>query len=177
MYITVVSGQEQEVMKRITALLPDINVTLADASLTPLDELYNRLNRSEQSGLKIFSVLASVCLLISLFGIYAVATASTQRRRKEIAIRKVFGASIFDIVVLLSKEFLILATVSLIIAIPVALLIMNRWLSDYAYRTNISWQLLAVVATSIIAIALATVSFQTIKAAITNPAKVISSSE
>jgi putative ABC transport system permease protein len=176
-YIRVVSGQEQEVMKRIASILPDINVTLADASLTPLNELYTRLNSSEQAGLKIFSVLASVCLLISLFGIYAVATASTQRRRKEIAIRKVVGASIFDIVLLLSKEFFVLATASLLIAIPVAWLIMDRWLLDYAYRINISWQLFAVVATSTIAIALLTVSFQTIRAAMTNPAKVISSSE
>ena len=98
-YIRVVPGQELEAMKRIKAVLTEINASFAaDVVLTPLDELYARLNYSEQAGLKLFSVLATVCLLISLFGIYAVATASTLRRRKEIAVRKVFGASANDIV-------------------------------------------------------------------------------
>ena len=94
MYVRAVSGHEQEAIRRITAILPNIKASLADVHPTSLNELYDRLNRSEQAGLQLFSVLASVCLLISLFGIYAVAVAATQRRRKEIAIRKVFGAEI-----------------------------------------------------------------------------------
>ena len=68
LYIRVVPGQDQEVMRRIAAILPDIDATLADARLTPVDELYDHLNWSEQVGLKMFSVLATVCMLISLFG-------------------------------------------------------------------------------------------------------------
>ena len=77
-YVRVIPGQEQEAMKRISAILPDIDASMADVRMTTLDELFDRLNHSEQVGLKMFSVLATVCLLISLFGIYAVAVASTQ---------------------------------------------------------------------------------------------------
>ena len=81
--------------------------------------------------------MATVCLLISLFGIYAVATASTQRRRKEIAIRKVFGAGVWDIIRMFFREYTLQVMIAGVVALPVAYLAMNRWLQGYAYRTNI----------------------------------------
>ena len=174
-YIRVVPGQEQEAIRRITAILPGIDASLADVRLMPLDELYDHLNHSEQVGLKMFSVMAVVCLLISLFGIYAVSTASTQRRRKEIAIRKVFGASVWDIIRMFFREYTLQVIIAGVVALPLAYLAMNRWLQGYAYRTNIpSWLLIGVVI-SIVAVVLLTVLRQVLKAANNNPADVVKS--
>ena len=173
LYIGVAPDQEQEVMRRISAILPDINIMLTDARLTPLEELYDRLNRSEQAGLRIFGVMATVCLLISLFGIYAVATASTLRRRKEIAIRKVFGAAVSDIVRMFFREYTLQAILAGVVALPLAYLAMNRWLQGYAYRVNIPWWLLIGVITGVVVVVLLTVLGQVLKAANNNPADVV----
>ena len=175
LYIRVVPGQLQEAMQRINAILPDIDVSMADVRLTSLDELYNRLNHSEQVGLKLFSVLATVCLLISLFGIYAVATAATQRRRKEIAIRKVVGAEVSDIVRLFFREHALQVIMAGIVALPIAYYAMFRWLQGYAYRTNIPWWLLIGVLAVIVVVVLLTVLGQVLKAANSNPAEVVKS--
>ena len=173
LYMRIVSGQEQEAIQRITAILPDIDPSYADVNLTPLGELYDRFNRSEQAGLKLFSVLASVCLLISLFGIYAVAVASTQRRRKEIAIRKVFGAEVWDIVRIFFREYTLQVIIAGIIALPIAYYAMYQWLQGYAYRTNISWWLLTGVIVAVAAVVMLTVLGQIWKAANQNPAEVV----
>jgi putative ABC transport system permease protein len=175
LYIRAVQGQEKEAMRRITEILSEIDVSLVEIHPTPLKELYARLNYSEQAGLQLFSVLASVCLLISLFGIYAVATASTLRRRKEIAIRKVFGAQVGDIVRMFFREYTLQVIIAGVIALPLAYYAMHRWLEGYAYRTNIPWWLLAGVLTIIIAVVLCTVLGQVLKAANSNPAEVVKS--
>ena len=172
-YIRVVPGQEQEVMRRISALLPEINILLTDARLTPLEELYDRLNRSEQAGLRIFGVMAAVCLLISLFGIYAVAAASTRRRRKEIAIRKVMGAEVRDIIRMFFREYTLQVMIAGAAALPLAYYAMSNWLQGYAYHTNIPWWLLAGVVTTVAAVVLLTVLEQTLKVANSNLAEVV----
>ena len=172
LYIRTIPGQEQEAIQRITAVLPGIDATL-DVRLTPLDELYNRLNHSEQAGLKIFSVLATVCLLISLFGIYAVATAFTQRRRKEVAIRKVVGAEVGDIIRLFFREYTQQVIFAGVIALPLAYYAMSRWLQGYAYRTDIPWWLLGGIVVTVIVLVLFTVLGQVLKAANQNPAEVV----
>ena len=174
-YVRVESGQEQEVIRRITATLPDINASLADVRPTPLKEMYDRLNYSEQAGLKMFSVLATVCLLISLFGIYAVATASTRRRRKEIAIRKIVGAEVSDILRIFFREYTLMVIIACAIAIPPAYLAMSRWLQGYAYRTNIPWWLLVGVIAGVFVVVLLTVLWQVLKAAGSNPGEVVKS--
>ena len=175
LYIRVVSGQEQAAIQRINAILPGINASFIDVHPTPLNELYDRFNRSEQAGLQLFAVLATVCLLISLFGIYAVATASTLRRRKEIVIRKVFGAKVGDIVRMLFREYTSQVIMAGIVALPLAYYAMHRWLQEYAYRTNIPWWLLTGVITVVVAVVLLTVLGQTLKAANSNPAEVVKS--
>jgi len=175
LYIHVLSGQEQEVIQRITTILPDIDPSFVDLRVMPLDEVYNNFNRSEQTGFKMFSVLAVVCLLISLFGIYAVAVASTQRRRKEIAIRKVVGAEVKDIVRMFFREYTLQVIIAGAIALPLAYLAMNRWLQGYAYRTDISWWLLAGVMIGVVAVVLLTVLGQVLKAATSNPGEVVKS--
>ena len=173
LYIRVIPGQDQEVMRRIAAILPDIDATLADARLTPVDELYNHLNWSEQVGLKMFSVLATVCMLISLFGIYAVAAAATNRRRKEIAIRKIVGAEAGNIIRMFLREYTLQVLVAGVVALPLAYLVMSSWLQGYAYRMNIPWWLLGGVVVGVIILILLTVFMQVLKAADSNPSEVI----
>jgi len=175
LFIRVVSGQEQAAIQRINAILPEIDASLADVYPTPLHELYNRLNQSEQAGLQLFTVLATVCLLISLFGIYAVATASTQRRRKEMAIRKVVGAEVGDIVRIFFREHTLQVIMACIVALPLAFYAMHQWLQGYAYRTNIPWWLPVGVITVVIGVVLLTVFGQVLKAANCNPAEVVKS--
>lgn len=174
-YIETIDGQEHEVARAVLDFLPDIDPSLEDATITPVGELYDRLNRSEQIGLRMFSVLAIVCMLISLFGIYAVASSTTRRRRKEIAIRKVFGAEARDIVRIFFREYASQVVIANAFALPIAYIIMRDWLRGYAYRTDIAWWLLLSVFIGVIVIVLFTVLEQILRAAYSNPAKVVKS--
>jgi ABC-type antimicrobial peptide transport system permease subunit len=118
---------------------------------------------------------AGLTIFISCMGLFALVAYMAETRRKEIGIRKVLGASIADVMLLLSKEFLILVFISFAIASPIAWLAMNQWLSNYAYRTNIPWWLFVVVGCMSLGIALLTVGFQAFKAATDNPVKAIKS--
>lgn len=116
----------------------------------------------------IFSVLA---IFIACLGLFGLAAFTAEQRTKEIGVRKVLGATIAGITQLLSKDFLKLVLVAFLIAVPVAYWLMHKWLLNFAYRTEISWWVFAFVGVVAIIIALATVSFQAIKAAIANPVK------
>lgn len=175
LYLRVAPGQEMAAIQRVMKLLPDIDPTLADVRLTLVGDLYDRLNASEQVGLKLFSILAAICLLVSLFGIYAVATTATQRRRKEIAIRKVVGAEAGSIVRMFFREYATQVVIAALFALPIAYLIMRDWLSGYAYRTEIPLWLLMVVLVGVISIVLFTVTRQVLHAANGNPAEVVKS--
>jgi putative ABC transport system permease protein len=112
-----------------------------------------------------------IAILISCLGLFGLATFSAEQRTKEIGVRKVLGASVGNVVGLLSKEFLKLVFLAIIIASPITWFVMNKWLQDFAYRTNISWLVFAITAVIAIGIALLTISFQAIKAALANPVK------
>ena len=174
-YVRVLPGQEQAAIQRINEILPTIDPVLVSVHPTPLNDLYDRLNYSEQAGLQLFTILAVVCLLISLVGIYAVATASTRRRRKEIAIRKVMGAEARDIVRIFFNEYILQVIIAGAVALPLAYIAMSRWLQGYAYRTSIPWWLSAGVMVGVIAVVLLTVLGQVLKAAQSNPAEVVKS--
>jgi putative ABC transport system permease protein len=103
--------------------------------------------------------------------LFGLATFSAEQRNKEIGIRKVLGASVTGIVQLLSKDFLKLVIVAIVIATPIAWLAMNKWLQVFTYRITLSWWMFALAGLLAILIALFTVSFQAIKAAMTNPVK------
>ena len=139
------------------------------------DEAYARRFDREQRISSLVTWFAALAVFISCLGLFGLSAYMAENRRKEIGIRKVLGASIFNIVSLLSKEFLVLVSISLAIALPVAWWAMNQWLMGYAYRTDIPWWLLVAVAVLTIAIALGTVSVQAIKAATENPVKAIKS--
>jgi len=112
-----------------------------------------------------------IAILISCLGLFGLATFSAEQRTKEVGVRKVLGASVGNVVGLLSKEFLKLVFIAIVIASPVTWFVMNKWLQDFAYRTNISWVVFAITAVIAIGIALLTISFQAIKAALANPVK------
>jgi len=103
--------------------------------------------------------------------LFGLAAFSAEQRIKEIGIRKVLGASIPDLIGLLSKEFLKLVFVALLVASPIAWWVMNKWLQDFAYRTSMSWWVFALTGVAALLIALVTVSFQALKAAVANPVK------
>ena len=119
----------------------------------------------------LFNVFSILSVVISCLGLFGLATFATQRRIKEIGVRKVLGAGEAGIVALLSKDFIQLVLISLIIAFPVAWFAMDKWLQGFAYRINISWWVFAIAGVTAIVIAFITVSFQAIKAAIANPVK------
>jgi ABC-type antimicrobial peptide transport system permease subunit len=134
-----------------------------------LDDDYNDLYMSEQRMGKIFGYFAFLAILISCLGLIGLSSFMTERRTKEIGIRKVNGANIVEIFLLLSREYLIWVSMSIIIACPIAWYVMNRWLQDYAYRINISWWIFAFTSIVALLIALLTVSAQSYKAALKNP--------
>jgi putative ABC transport system permease protein len=112
-----------------------------------------------------------MAIVVGCMGLFGLAAFSAEMRTKEIGIRKVLGANVFNIVALLSKNFLVLVTISSIVAFPIAWWAMNNWLEDFPYRVTISWWIFGIAIIAALAIALFTVSFQSIKAAIANPVK------
>jgi putative ABC transport system permease protein len=136
-----------------------------------LDEFFDRQYRTEERFGKLFFNFALLAIFISCLGLLGLASYSTIQRTKEIGIRKVMGASIINIVNLLSKDFLQLVIISFFIAAPVAWYFMYGWLKDFAYRISISWWVFIIAGIAALAIALFTVSFQAIKAAFANPVK------
>jgi putative ABC transport system permease protein len=114
---------------------------------------------------------AIVTIFISSIGLFGLSVLSAEKRTKEIGIRKVLGASVGSVVTILSKDFLKLVIISLLISIPLAWMAINKWLQNYPYRITLSWTMFAIAGILVAIIALATVSFQAIKAAIANPVK------
>ena len=119
----------------------------------------------------VFYAFAGLSLLIACLGLFGLSIFIVERKIKEIGIRKVLGASVGGIVGLLSKDFAKLILISIVIATPVAWYFMNNWLEDFAYRITINWWVFALAGIIALLIALVTVSFQAIKAAIANPMK------
>jgi len=136
-----------------------------------LDEKFAALYASELRTQQIFSAFAILAIIIATLGLFGLSAFVIEQRTKEIGIRKVLGASVHNVLVLVSKEFLSLVLIAFIISIPVTFWAMNKWLQDYAYRINIAWWVFALAGTVALLIALITVSFQSIKAAMANPVK------
>jgi putative ABC transport system permease protein len=135
------------------------------------DENYNKQYISEQQYSSLFTTASIWAIFIACMGLFGLATFTVESRTKEIGIRKVLGASIMNITTLLSKDFLILVVISTLIASPIAYYFMDKWLQDFAYRINISWWMFALAGVLSLAIALLTVSYQAIRAAMANPVK------
>ena len=118
-----------------------------------------------------FAIFAGFAIFIACLGLLGLSLFATAQRTKEIGVRKVLGASVINIVALLSKDFIKLVVIAFVIASPVAWFIMHNWLRDFAYRIEISWWIFLGAGLLAVLIALGTISFQAVKAAIANPVK------
>jgi putative ABC transport system permease protein len=136
-----------------------------------LDESFNQQYSADKQFGKVFGLFASLAIIIACFGLLGLSAYNVLQRTKEIGIRKVLGASIQNVLYILSKDFIMLVLVAFVIAIPVTWLIMHNWLQDFAYRINIKVWVFAVAGALAILIALLTIGFQALKAAMSNPVK------
>jgi len=136
-----------------------------------IDQDFQRNYEAETRLSAIVGYFTLIAILISCLGLFGLATFSAEQRTKEIGVRKVLGASVTSIVALLSKDFFFFFGIAIIIASPVAWFVMHKWLQDFAYRVNISWVVFVVTTLVALFIALFTISFQAIRAAIANPVK------
>jgi putative ABC transport system permease protein len=136
-----------------------------------LDEDFNRLYSSEMRLGTVLTVFASIAIALACLGLFGLSAYTAKQRVKEIGVRKVLGASVSSVVALLSVDFVKLVFVAIIISIPVAWWMMNKWLLSFAYKTQMNWWIFAVAGICAVVIALATISFQAIKAALANPVK------
>ena len=145
----------------------------ADApfSYSFLDQRFNETYLAEQKTGRILGLFAGLTIFVACLGLFGLATFTAEQRTKEIGVRKVLGASVGSIVGLLSQDFLKLVLIALVLASPIAWYTMNRWLQNFAYRIDISWWVFALAGLLAVGIALLTVSFQSIKAALMNPVK------
>jgi putative ABC transport system permease protein len=136
-----------------------------------VDEDYNKQYQTEQRLGNLSAIFSVLTIFISCLGLFGLVMVAVSQRTKEIGVRKVLGASVAGITTLISKEFLKLVFIACLIAFPLSYWIMNKWLQSFAYRINISWWVFGVAGVAALLIALLTVSFQSIKAAMTNPVK------
>jgi putative ABC transport system permease protein len=163
-------GQTKQALTTIEKLCRELNPNFTFTYYFT-DEEYKKLYDNEQVIGKLSNIFAFLAIFISCLGLLGLAMFTAEQRIKEIGIRKVLGASIGSLFALLSKEFLILVLIALLIASPIAWFVMDKWLQNYSYRTSIDWWVFLISGVISIMIALITVSFQSIKAALMNPVK------
>lgn len=142
-------------------------------SFSFLDDDMAALYHTERRWSKMLTYSASLAVLIACMGLFGLTTLSTVRRTKEVGIRKVLGASVSGIVALLSREFVVLVLVASLAAVPLAYFAMDRWLDNFAYHIDLSWWMFALAGAAALAVALLTVSYQAVKAALADPVKSI----
>lgn len=166
--IKIKTGSEQQTLHEITNLFNHYNPGL-EFNYSFMDDQYNHVYASEGRVSVLSKYFAGVAILISCLGLFGLSAFTAQKRQKEIGIRKAMGASVENLIFLLSKNFVALVCISLLITIPLNWWMMNSWLQKFAYRINISPFVFIITGSSLFLIALLTVSFQSIKAAIANP--------
>ena len=136
-----------------------------------LDDDFNKQYKADGQFGKVFGLFSFLAIIIACFGLLSLSAYNVLQRTKEIGIRKVLGAPVSNIIYLLAKDFMLLVCIAFFIAVPVIWFVMNNWLHDFPYRISISWWIFLVAGFTAILIALLTISFQAIKAAIANPVK------
>ena len=163
-------GQTKQALASLELLCKQLNPSY-QFSYYFSDEEYQKLYDNEQVISKLSNVFASLAIIISCLGLLGLAMFTAEQRFKEIGIRKVLGASVASLFASLSKEFIVLVIIALLISAPLSYLAMTKWLENYQYQTDISWWVFALSALIAIVITLITVSFQTLKAALVNPVR------
>jgi len=136
-----------------------------------MDDINAKNYETETKWKQIISIASALFIFVSCIGLLGLIMLSIEQRTKEIGVRKVLGAAVSRIVILISKEFIMLIAIAFLVAVPVGYYFVNRWLQNFAYRIDIEWWMFALAGILVVAIALITMSFQAIKAAVANPAK------
>lgn len=169
-FVKVETSNSVSSINKISAIWKDIN-PLAENAASFLDENTQRMYRQEQRFSRIFMTGAVLAVIISCMGLFAIAVMMMAQRQKEIGIRKVLGASVSGIVLLLSKDFLRLVLIAVLIAAPAAWYFMDRWLERFQFHIDIHWWVFVLTGLLAVCIAFITVSMQSVKAALANPVK------
>ncbi|MGZ3874902.1 MAG: ABC transporter permease [Mucilaginibacter sp.] len=172
--IKIKAGSEKEVIAKLASLYKRYNPGLP-FEYRFLDEDYQALYASEQRVAVLSRYFAVLAIIISCLGLFGLAAFTAQKRQKEIGIRKVIGASVSNVVMILSKDFLKLVFIALLIAFPLAWWAASKWLDSFAYRVNIGAGIFIAAAVSTIIITLITISYQAVKAAVMNPVRSLKS--
>jgi putative ABC transport system permease protein len=136
-----------------------------------LDENFDQMYKADDKLKTLLWIFTAITIFVACLGLFGLITYAAERRKKEIGIRKVLGASVNGIALLLSKDFIKLVLLSLIIASPIAWYVMGGWLQDFAYRINMGWDIFVTAAIVALLLAIITISFQAIKSAVANPVK------
>ncbi len=170
--VRIKAGKEQQTLLQIEKMYKAYNADLP-FNFSFLDDEYAALYASEQRVATLSQYFAAIAILISCLGLFGLATFTAAQRQKEISIRKVLGASVTNLWQLLSKDFIGLVIIASLIAMPLGYYLLNEWLIQFAYRTNLSWWIFGVTGLGTLLIALGTVSFQAIRAALVNPSGVL----
>ncbi len=140
-----------------------------------LDQRFDQMYRAENRVQNLMSAFSILAILIACLGLFGLSAFSAEKRSKEIGIRKILGANVSSILALISKEYLLLILVSFVISIPIAYFVMEQWLQQFTYRTDVGWSVFVYAGLLTLAIALLTVSWQSLKAALTNPVNTLRS--
>ena len=136
-----------------------------------MDQDFDKIYRTEQRTGQIAVSFTSLAIVIACLGLFGLAAYAAEQRTKEIGIRKVLGANVSNIVGMLSKDFIVLVLIAILVAVPIAWYFMHQWLQGFAYHQSVQWWIIAAAGFGAILIAFVTISFQSVKAALTNPVK------
>ena len=164
------AGSNEQTIKALEKINQELNPAFP-FTFGFLDKDLDNLYRSEQQMGNIFNLFAGLAIFISCLGLYGLSAFMAEQRTKEIGVRKVLGATVAGVVSLLSRDFLKLILIAIVIASPIAWYAMNKWLQGFAYQTTLEWWVIVLAGILATAIALFTISFQSIKAALMNPVK------
>lgn len=169
-----IEGQKEATEKEIVRLAKE-DFGIKHISISNMEEVYAEYSKSERYLLILLSVMTAVAIAIAVFGTYSIITLACQRRRKEIAIRKVNGASVLEILLLFLREYFLITVVACVVAFPIGAFVMQRWLEQYVRRVSIEWWLFVGLFLLMLLLVLASMLFQVVRAAKQNPAEVIKS--
>ena len=172
--VSIEGSKTKEVLAQLQAVYKTINPDFPLVYNFASEE-YAKLYKSEQVISKLSNYFAFIAIFISCLGLLGLAIFTAEQRKKEIGIRKVLGATVAGITSLLSRDFVSLVLVAIVIASPVAWYLMHLWLQNFAYKINISWWIFFLAGMLALLIALLTVSFQAVKAALMNPVRSLKS--